>query len=269
MSPLNPAEEPDSPFAPEVLPDEELHAAEAAAIPHEDALKQWGRWKANPHPQRMADVLRSLQPVIDKSVARFPRYNAAILGGEAKRLAIAAVKSYDPAQGAALSSHVYNHIKPLGRNLANLSRAIPLSRLERQRASAFLAARNDLREMHGREPDDSQLQDHLGVNAENLAKMRRAARGEVAESEADHLGASEDHQEDAGRLRLWSDYVHHDATPLEKQIMDLSMGRNGHPVHDGERIAAQLNLSPQYVNRKREEIARRIVEGMRSMENEE
>ena len=259
-------EEPEPEFSPEELPDEPEHAAGVAAMPQADALKAWSRWKESPSPQRMADTLHAVDPVIQRSVSRFPRYHPAILSGEAKRLAIGAIKTYDPALGTALATHLYHHLKPLGRNLANLSRAIPLSRLERERAAKFLGGQNDLREDLGREPSDAELQDHLKVDAGNLTKMRLAARGEVAEGQADHLGASDEHHEDTSRLSLWSDYVYHDATPTEQSIMDLSLGRNGHPQHDGLQIAAKLGFTPQYVNRKREELAKRIIAGMQAHE---
>ena len=79
--------------------DPEQHAAEVGVMPHQDALGQWQNWKRKPGPESMAKVLNSVRPIINKSVSKFPKYNSAILGGEAKRLAIVAIKTFDPDRG--------------------------------------------------------------------------------------------------------------------------------------------------------------------------
>ena len=250
----------------------ETDAAEAPSLSEEQVGQVhgcWQHWKAHPTPQALADTLHAVRPALDRAVARYPGQNKTIVGAEAKRLAIGAIKTYDPAQGTSLSTHLFNHLRPLGRQLDNLGRGVSQSRLDRQRAAGFLAAQNDLRETHGREPSDGELQDHLGVSARELTKHRLAARGEVAEGQADHLGAATDDQEDEGRLGMWTDFVYHDLPGRDQKIVDMSMGRNGHKVCDTNEIAAHLGLSVQYVNRQRKEVAHRILEGVNSMDQPE
>jgi hypothetical protein len=233
------------------------HEAEVGSMPQEAALNAWSHWKDNPGPERMAAALRSVRPIIDKSVSRFSRYNAAIMGGEAKRLAIAAIKTYDPSQGTKLSTHVYNHLRPMGRHAADLGAAARKSRLDRERTAEYLSAVRDLTETNNREPSDDELRDHLKVDRKTLSKMRQASGGEAAEGQMEYLpGEDED-----PRLALWTDYVYHDLDPTGKLIMDHKLGRNGRPVLNTEATADRLGLHPDYVNRRAGQIAERILSG--------
>lgn len=263
--PLNPDYAEDLPIVPAVPAvdmDVDDTGPEIEAMPHEDAVQAWERWKSKPNPANMAGVLKTVKPIIDRSVAKFPRYNKTVLGGEAKRLAISAVKSYDPAQGTKLSSHIYNHVKPLGRFSADLGSAVRKTRLERDRTAQYMGALRDLTETNNREPSDDELRDHMGVDGKTLFKMRLAARGEVSEGQLEYL-PSEEEEEDP-RMALWLDYTYRDLDPKGKLIVDYKLGRNGREKLTTEQAAEKLGLHPDYVNRKAGEIAKRILDGANS-----
>jgi hypothetical protein len=206
----------------------------------------------------MAGVLRSVRPIVDKAVSRFPKYNAAVLGGEARRLTIAAVKSFDPAQGTKLPSHIYNHLKPMGRFASTLGSVSNKSRLDRERTAEYLKGIRDLTEINNREPLDEELRDYLRVDQKTLSKMRQASTAEVAEGQMEFLP---DQQDEDPRMALWTEYVYRDLDPRGKLIMDYKLGRNGKPMLGTEELALKLNLNPDYVNRKAGEIAKRILDG--------
>lgn len=237
--------------------DLDAHEAEVGLMPQEDAMKSWQSWKAKPSPQSMGAVLRSVRPIIDRSVSKFSKYNSAIMGGEAKRLAISAVKSYDPSAGTKFSTHLFNHLKPLGRFAADVGPAVRKSRLDRDRTAEYMRAVNDLTELNNQEPSDDELRDHLKVDRKTLTKMRLASTGEVAEGQLEYLP---DQDEDP-RMALWTDFVYHDLNPKQRLLMDYKMGRNGRPMLSTEQTAAKLGLHPDYVNREANRIATRILEG--------
>lgn len=241
----------------EIEIDPEQHEAEVGAMPHGDAIESWKRWKSKPTPESMAAALKTVKPILDKSVSRFPKYNPAIMGGEAKRLAISAIKTYDPSKGTALSTHVYSHLKSLNRYAADLGTAVRKTRLERDRTADYLGAVRDLTEINNREPSDDELRDHLMVDRKTLHKMRVAATGEVAEGQLESLPG----QEEDPRLGLWTNYVYHDLDPVGKLIMDYKLGRNGRKQLGTEETAAKLGMHPDYVNRRAGDIARKILTG--------
>ena len=238
--------------------DTQQHELEISKIPQERPLELWQRWRESPSPQSMAMVVNSVRPVIDKSVSRFPNYNPAVLGGEAKRLAISAIKTYDPQMGTSLNTHVYSHLKAMNRHTQGLTSSVGKSRLETQRAAKYLGAVKDLSEINNREPSDSEIQDFLGVNKKEINKMRLASRGEFSEGQVEFLPE----QREDPKVSMWTDYVYNDQDATGKLIMDYKMGRNGRKQMTTEETAKVLGLNPDYVNRKAGKIANKILSGV-------
>ena len=231
-------------------------------INNEAAMAAWSRWKKSPSPNSMSLVLKSVQPAIDRSVRSVKGKNPTLIGGEAKRLAIMAVKSYDPQMGTALSSHVFNHLKPLSRGTTNIGSVIDKSRLDRERIARYLSAHHDLTEQNSREPNDTELMDHLGIDARELTKMRKAATGEVPEGSMDYepsLTIDED-----PRMSMWTDYVYHQAKPIDKKIFDWKTGRNGNPKLPNAEIVKRLGMSEVYINSRARKMAEDILNGVQS-----
>jgi hypothetical protein len=182
----------------------------------------WKQWQAAPNPKTMSMVLKSVQPTIDAAIARHPRFNAGVLGGEAKRLAIQAIKNYDPTQSASLSTHVFNHLRPLARFTQEKSRAVHVPRDAREQYGKVVRAEQDFLEQHGRPATDYEIQDLLGIPRQKLNKLRQVGKFEFAE------GAQEnpiDVQQDDPALDLWTDYVYHSLPERDRQIMDYRLGR--------------------------------------------
>ena len=238
--------------------DTQQHELEISKIPQDRSVELWQRWKESPSPQSMAMVVNSVRPVIDKSVSRFPNYNPAVLGGEAKRLTISAIKTYDPERGTSLNTHVYSHLKAMNRHTQGLTSSVGKSRLETQRTAKYLGAVKDLSEMNNREPSDSEVQDFLGVNNKEIKKMRLASRGEFSEGQVEFLPG----QREDPRVSMWTDYIYNDQDATGKLIMDYKMGRNGRQQMTTEQTAKILGLNPDYVNRKAGTIANKILSGV-------
>ena len=237
-------------------------ADEKDEIPH---LSAWRRWQKTPTPQNMSHVLKTIQPMIDKSVARFPQYNPNVLGGEARRLAIQGIKSYDPTSGAALGTHIFNHLLPLGRRGQNMTRVVTMPRSLQTEVGRMLKTEQDFREENNREATDTELQDLLQIPASKLGHLRRHSRFEFAEGQAESL--PEVSEEDP-KLSMWADYVYHGLDPMGQSIMDHKMGRNGRQVLSTDEIAAKLGIHPTYVDRRSKKIAEEILKGADSHRKE-
>lgn len=228
--------------------------------PSQGGVPEWQAWKANPSPATMAVALKKVQPTIDSAISRFPGVSPAVLGGEGKRLAIQAIKSFDPAQGATLSTHVFNHLRPLGRWAGSATKAINVPRDAREDFARYANAKRDFFEQNNQEASDADLQDILGINRKKLMKLHQMNFYEFPEgAQEDSIDVAAD---DDRQLDLWADYVYHDLNPRDRLIMDLKMGRNGQPLLDSKEIAAKLGIHPTYVNRRAEEIAQKIKVGL-------
>ena len=226
---------------------------------HEQSKASWDKWKEHPSPENLATVLHHVQPVLDKAVAGHPNVNKGLLGGQAKQLAVQAIKTYDPASGANLHTHVFNHLLPLGRQSQELTRIINLPRNARDDASHFKKGMSDFYEENNREPNDAEIQDLFGLDKRGLKRLHRITRYEFPEGQ---LEESPNVQQEDPKLALWIDYVYHDLDPMGKAIMDHKMGRNGRPILSSPEVAAKLKIDPTYVNRRAANISKQILDGL-------
>lgn len=232
-------------------------AVETEKIQAPSLNSAWTDWKSSPDPARMARVIQAARPIIDRSVSRISTKSPAA-SAHAKMLAIGAIKSFDPARGASLKTHLYTNLKPLGRIARAQSSLIPKSRLELDRSNRLTAGVNFLRESINREPTDTELMDHMMVDPRELKKMRLAGHGDVAESTTDSAAVDNG---DSERLNRWSNYVYHDLDPMGKLIMDLRMGRNGRTPAGMQEIVTATGMSMGGINKRLEGISKRILEG--------
>jgi hypothetical protein len=221
--------------------------------------QEWSQWKAAPTPGNLSLTLKALDPVISKAVSRYPKFHPAVMNAEAKRLAIGAIRSFDPNESASLSTHVFNHLRPMSRFSEEASRAVVIPREARTDVANLSKMQRDFMEENNREPNDSEIQDALGISGKKLTKLRNLSHYEFAEGA---LEESPESQQDDPMVRIWADYVYHDLNPRDKAIMDHRLGRNGRPVLSTEETAAKLGIHPTYVNRRAQEIAEKILRGI-------
>lgn len=223
-------------------------------------VSSWEMWRKSPSPASMSAVIRSVEPVIKSSVRRYPGVSENLLRGEAKRLTVQAVKTFDPAQGTTLSTHVFNHLRPLARFSEKATKAISVPRDLKADVGKFVRARKDFEEENGREPSDGEIQDILGINSKRLGKLNAGSFFEMPEGQME--GAMDVIPEESARLNLHVDYVYHDLAPRDKLIMDYRMGRNGRPVKEANEIAQILKMDPSHVRKRANMISSRILEGL-------
>lgn len=224
-----------------------------------DADLAYSRWKVAPSPHSMSDVLKGVEPVIKSQISRFPGTNETLLRSEARRLAVQAVKTYDPAHGSSLQTHVFNHLRPLARFTQKTSRAVTVPRDAREGIANLMRAKQDFMEEHGREPSDAELQDLTGLSGDKFSRLSGMAFYEMPEGKQETPVAVT--PEDS-RIGMWTDFVYHDLPNRDRLIMDYRLGRNGRPVTDVNKIAAILKVDPSYVHKRVKSIASQILQGV-------
>jgi DNA-directed RNA polymerase specialized sigma subunit len=222
----------------------------------------WKKWRSSPSPQTMAVALNSVRPVINKVLDQVPGKSRDLMGSEAKRLAISAIKSYDPQHGASLSTHVYSHLQPVARGSSKFIDAIHRTRTDRNLVSQYLDGVNTLSQQLNREPNDDELVSHLKINPKQLEKMRRVAVGEISEHD---FTPDDNSQGQDDNLSLWSEHVYSRVDPKSKLIFEYKTGRNGRPMLSSSEIAAKMGLSEVYVNKRANDMANQILQGVNSM----
>lgn len=224
-----------------------------------DTMSAWSSWKQSPNPNSLSTALRSVDPVIEKSVSRYPGMNKSLMRSQAKSLAIQAFKTYDPESGASLSTHVFNHLRPLSRFADRQTKVVSVPRDFRAQVSGFIKFKQDFLEEQGREPSDDEIANRMGLSKKQIAKLNQGSFYELAEGGTE---APVEVSSDDDALGTWVEFVYHDLPERDKLIMDYRIGRNGKPVLSAEQIAQKMNIDPSYVRKRSAVISKRILDGV-------
>ena len=128
-------------------------------------------WSADPTPDNMSKVVSSLAPTINSEVQRYQGPKP-VLRARAKLLAVDAVKSYDPNQGANLTSWVTPQLQPLSRYGREMSEPVKVGETAYRQYAALRKAQAELEDELDDTPTDEQLADHMGISAARVQKIR-------------------------------------------------------------------------------------------------
>jgi hypothetical protein len=166
----------------------------------------------------------------------------------------------DPTAGTSLSTHVFNHLRPISRFAQKTMRVVSVPRERSEDIGRLVKFENDFLEENQREPMDHEVQDHFGIGADKLKNLRGGTFFEFPEG-----GTEGSVEVDPGESRLarWSQFVYHDLVPRDRAIMDHRMGNGGRPVLSPEEIAAKLHLDVSYVRKRAAAISQKILEGIK------
>jgi len=223
----------------------------------------WKDWKKRPTPENLSRAVNSFGGMIASSANNNKTVNKALLTSKARLLTSEAIKTYDPSQGTKLSTHVYNHLRPLNREAKDMTEVAPMSRYYGEESGKMVNMIRGFTEENGREPDDVEIRDALGISGRRLEKLNKIVKYEVPESQV--VGdVDEGEDPESSRLNLWTEYVYNDLDHHGRKILDMKLGRNGHPAMSNDEISKKLNLSPVEVSNRASKIAQSILDGVNS-----
>ena len=178
-----------------------------------------------------------MNPIMLREVNKWaPSMSRSYLEGKAKRLAVEAFESYDPNQGAALSTYLASRLPKLSRDVYATQNIARLSETKNLLFHNYITSSADLRDLHGREPTNDELADHLGWSPKKLDQFQR-------QSQRKEFVESEDHPEAEDAEDHLVDYIYHDLTPLQKSIFEHSTGYQGKEQLTGGELTKKLNIT--------------------------
>jgi DNA-directed RNA polymerase specialized sigma subunit len=197
----------------------------------------WEKWKKTHSSADLQALLNQMSPIINREVNKWaPSMSRSLLEAEGKRLAVEAFEKYDPTAGAALSTYLASRLQKLSRMVYSTQNTARLSETKTLLFHTYNAATNELRDMHGREPTNEELSDHLGWSPKKLeAFQRQAGRKEYIESE--------EHPDDENADDDLVHFIYHDLTPLQKKIFEHRTGYQGSTILSGKEIMTELNIT--------------------------
>ena len=232
-----------------------------------DTQKAYEEWRADPTPERLATTMRSLQPMINSEIQRYPGPKN-VLRGKAKQLAVGAIRSYNPTSGAKLTSWVTTQLQPLNRYGRTVAGSVRIPEAARRQAAEVETRRLELVDKLGDEPTDQQLADATGLSEKRIAHLRTLAVPVLSEGALEEMAAGD--SEDSGpspgvelpegdpALREATNMVYEELDARDRKIMEFKTGYNGAPVLDNMTIAKRLGVSPALVSQRSLDIANRI-----------
>lgn len=202
-------------------------------------LDAWRTWKQSPSPQNLEALIKRLTPVLHREIGRWssvvPRY---VLENEAKRLAIKACESYNPAAGTALATHVVNQLQKLSRTAYKSQSTLSVPEQQRLTFNQYNAATRHLEDLNGTKPSLNDVADYMAIKPKALqAIVENVGKRELIESGEGPAFIQHTHD----------DVIHlayNDMTPIQKRIFELRTGYNGVPVaKDAKAIIKALNIT--------------------------
>lgn len=219
-----------------------LHKLAAPASRKAKDRELYDRWKRSRSPQDLQALLDQLKPVIAREVNRWAGSLARpTLETKAKALAVKAIKNYNPAMGATLSTHVTNQLQKLSRVVYTHTQAARLPEHKAVAMTSFNAAHEMLNSELGRTPTVLELSEHLGWSKARTSEFQKAyQRKELLTSGEFRPSAFavNDYQQDP-----MVDFVYYDMSPANQQLFEHITGYGGAKVMSNKDLMEKFDLT--------------------------
>jgi DNA-directed RNA polymerase specialized sigma subunit len=220
-----------------------------------DFRAPFDEWKATPGPKANAKFLKTLQPTIDKGIRTFVGEPNPLLTSRARMITLKSLGNYDRSR-ARLQTHIFNGLQGLKRIAREQSSPIHVpERILFDRANLDQYTQ-ELTDELGREPTDQELSDRTGFSSRRISKVRSYKPGvaegrleQIDPSLAQAVGFTDQSAQDA-----WVAIVYDDLPPIDKKILEWTIGMNGHPVLSNLEIAKALGRSPGAISQRKARI---------------
>lgn len=223
-------------------------------------IELWEAYTQAPSPMTLEPLMKQLDPLIQAEVNRWAGALARpVLEAKAKALALEAIKNYNPHAGAALGTHVVNRLKKLSRSVYTHQDAVRIPEYKKLKIHSYMRGQSELMDVHGREPTNEELADHLGWSPKALSDVQRTMRPELIQSEDVGGGLFE-------RQSVWGsdsndgmiDMVYYDLDPTDKLIFEHSTGYSGKPVLSNTELMQRTGLTQGQLSYRKRKIIDKI-----------
>lgn len=220
-------------------------ADSAAQTRGERDFELWQTWKRSPTDANLTALLKQVDPIVQKEVTKWQGTLARpLLEMEGRRLAVEALKTYDPTRGAGIGTHVTNGVLKLSRTSYQNQNVARLPENKVLQFHTFQLAHAELQDGLGRHPTTDELADHLGWSIPHLTDFRRQiGHQELLESG----GAAPETNNPLNAATEETDhtvhFIHHDLPPVQKAIFEHLTGYGGVKQLSNGEIQKKLGLT--------------------------
>jgi DNA-directed RNA polymerase sigma subunit (sigma70/sigma32) len=223
---------------------------------HTQAITTWKQWRKDKDPNKLQSLLTYVDPTVQNRVHQFaaaPLPRVAI-EAEAKRQAVLAMQTFNPAKGANLRTHVANRMPKIFRYVAKRQNIGTIPEHRVMRISTFNKAKEELFEKLKREPTPIEMADHLKWSPQEVGRMEAEMRKDLG-----HTASFQDMSfVDFNRNMETINFSYYSMSPQEQTVYDYSVGAHGKKRIKATEIAKKLGVSVSQVSKIRKKIVDRI-----------
>jgi DNA-directed RNA polymerase specialized sigma subunit len=214
-------------------------------------------WKRNPNPSTTGSLLRTVQPDIDKGIFAHVGQSNPLLKSRAKRMALQAIKSYDPSK-AKLGTHIVNQLQGLKRVARQQGQILPIPERVTMDQGYIERARAELGDELGRDPTVPEIADRTGLSLKRISYVHKfrypMAEGTLEAMNEEEEGGAFAPAVDQQQTPSWLEFVISDLDETSQKIMEWTLGLHGEPVLSNQAIARKLRITPGAVSQRKARI---------------
>lgn len=229
--------------------------------------EKYEEWRLDPRPETLGPVIRTADPFITQEIQNYSGPKD-ILHTKAKRLAIDAIRKYDPSKGTNLRTWITGQLRPLSRYSRSLE-AVKDPEVASQKAAEINRIYEDMHDRLGRYPTDEELSDEIGIPQKKLKRLRSMSGHRVSESQYTSTDSGDVRDMPGVSSQVTPQYayeaVYMGLDPREKVIMDWKTGSRGKDRLSNAEIAERLGVSPAYVSQVSYSVAKKIERVLRDV----
>jgi DNA-directed RNA polymerase specialized sigma subunit len=235
--------------------------AEANAVDSERV--ELDTWMSSPTPETATPILKRLQPTIDGALRSYAGSKPEAYRVQANLIALDALKTYDPAKGTKLTTHVFNSLQKLHRVRSDRENFVHVPENKEMEWNRINKAKLEFEAENGREPNMRELADMSLLSVKRLEKLQKESQTNFKPEST----FTSDDKEDVliGQRRnpqeIWASYVYEELDPVDKKIYEWSTGYCGTKQIAKSEMAQRLRITPAAVSSRISKILKKLKEG--------
>jgi RNA polymerase nonessential primary-like sigma factor len=228
----------------------------------EQEIVLWQDWRKG-NKRALPRLLRSMDPLIQQQVNKFqsaPIPRSAI-EAHGRVLAVRAFKDYNPAKGAALNTHVVNHLKHLQRFVIEYQNIGKIPEHRGIAVSKFNNIKRNLEDVLGREPTTIELAEALKWSTREVERMLSEQRTDITLRQSLEEAGWWDKDRivtDINKELIEYAYYDRDLSMEERKILEYWFGLHGNPKLSVKEMALKMGRPESYIRKVGRKIAEKI-----------
>ena len=227
-------------------------------------LELYHRYKSGDQ-QAKIELISSLTPLINSQASKFANSGLPPIAIklEGQKLTSQAIDTYDPNR-AQLNTHVTNYLQKLSRFVTSYQNVGHIPEPRALMIGKYQTIYANLEADKGREPTLAELADAMHVNINEVERLQTELRKDLSTSIiAEDEDSSGFYQYVSPmsydpKVKEAVEFVYFDSDPIDKKILEYTLGLYGNPKKTGKEIGMLLNIGENDLKLRRAKLAQDI-----------